>query len=151
MLSTLDLMEPKESRTTEPLDRSWGSAPISARRKKAREPTPDLEDAPDLREWWNQLGRQMKAEADTARNNALKCHTDKRDSALISVGAGYHSDSTMQTATKAPSLKSEANTNKLRCVSKAMPDNALRVSPQRTPTREKNVSPLHSPTAGTIM
>ena len=40
----------------------------------------------------------------------------KGDSALISVGAGYSSDSTMQTATKAPRFKSEANMNKHRCV-----------------------------------
>ena len=32
--------------------------------------------------------------------------------------------------------------NKHRCVSTAVPDNALRVSPQRTPTREKN-RPAH--------
>ena len=52
------------------------------------------------------------------------------------------SDSTLQTATKAPRLKSEANMNKHRCVSTAVPDNALRVSPQRTPTRENN-RPAH--------
>jgi hypothetical protein len=129
-------MEPKESHTTEPLDRSWGPAPISARRKQAREPTPDLEDAPDLREWWNQLGCQMKAEADAARNNARTCHTDKRDSPLISGGAGYNSD-TLQTAPKAPRSTPVADMNKRRCVSTAVPENALRVSPQRTPTREK--------------
>ena len=133
-------MEHKKSRTTEPLDRSWAPTPISARRKQAREPTPDLEDAPDSREWWSQLGSRMRAEAvavaAAARNNARMRHTDKRDHALTSGGAGYSSD-TLQTAPKAPRSTPVAVTNEIRCVSTAVPEDALRVSPQRTPTREK--------------
>ena len=135
-------MEPDKNRTAKPLARPWGYASISAEKRQAREPTPDLDDERSTSTWWNQYDPQTNTVPDSARDNTQTYRPQKGDPALISGGAGYSSDSTLQTATKAPRLKSEANMNKHRCVSTAVPDNALRVSPQRTSTRGKN-RPAH--------
>ena len=120
-----------------PPARSWGSAPTSAGKRQAREPTPDLEDAPNIEHWWNQLGPQTNTVPDTARNNAQTYHIDKRDSALIRTWADQNTSRPPPNPIGATRPKAEADTNTTRGVPKAEPEDALRVRPQRTPIRQK--------------
>jgi hypothetical protein len=116
-------------------------SPQSAQRRAARCGTPDMDSDEGA---WISHGPDPQGNVGPSmpHRSPITYRPCKGDCPLIRVWAGTSSSSTLQTAAEALCHKSEANMNKHRCVSTAVPDDALRVSPQRTPTREKN-RPAH--------
>ena len=103
-------------------------------KKQARDSTPALDDE---RYAWCPYDPdpQWDSKPDSDPRANIRTHqTDKMDSALIT---DQRTIRPTQNAAGAPRSKTEADTNLLRGVSTAEPEDALRVRPQRTPNRQK--------------